>query len=376
MTYRERASGIECYKVIAIGLIVLSHVIQTICNPVPQLPLAKSQFLNIYQASHNPTNILLGMLQICGILGNHMFLICSVCFLRESKKQNDAKIIHMVLDVWIINLCVFGILHLFHIPMERWDTIRVLFPTMFALNWYITCYILLYRLHPYLNRFLDSLAPQEHVHLMTEMFFLYYVLPVFVEGKVYFFNEMIQFVTIYVTVSFFKRYRLDLCEDRKKNRNLFCGALFFYVGLYLGWNQLGLHIQAFAWMAQHFTIPNSLFMFGVAFSSFQWFRQYKGVHPFLNRIASSSLIVYIVHENLLFRTYIRPWIEVRVFEMFCYRHCVLLVFQMALVLAIVSFGVSVIYQSLMNRRVEALSQWLLEKFCKIWNRYQTKVLAK
>lgn len=83
-----------------------------------------------------------------------------------------------------------------------------------------------------------------------------------------------------------------------------------------------------------------------------------------------------MHENLLFRTYIRPWIEVRVFEMFCYRHCVLLVFQMALVLAIVSFGVSVIYQSLMNRRVEALSQWLLEKFCKIWNRYQTKVLAK
>ena len=50
---KERESGIELYKVIAIFLIVLSHVIQTLTEPNYVLGIGEGTFINIATATTN-----------------------------------------------------------------------------------------------------------------------------------------------------------------------------------------------------------------------------------------------------------------------------------------------------------------------------------
>lgn len=104
---KERESGIELYKVIAIFLIVLSHVIQTLTEPNYVLGIGEGTFINIATATTDLDVLLLALFRICGALGNNMFFICSAWFLVNSKKMSLKKVIRMILDVWIINMIVF-----------------------------------------------------------------------------------------------------------------------------------------------------------------------------------------------------------------------------------------------------------------------------
>ena len=83
---KERESGIELYKVIAIFLIVLSHVIQTLTEPNYVLGIGEGTFINIATATTDLDVLLLALFRICGALGNNMFFICSAWFLVNSKK--------------------------------------------------------------------------------------------------------------------------------------------------------------------------------------------------------------------------------------------------------------------------------------------------
>ena len=81
---KERESGIELYKVIAIFLIVLSHVIQTLTEPNYVLGIGEGTFINIATATTDLNVLLLALFRICGALGNNMFFICSAWFLVNS----------------------------------------------------------------------------------------------------------------------------------------------------------------------------------------------------------------------------------------------------------------------------------------------------
>ena len=81
---KERESGIELYKVIAIFLIVLSHVIQTLTEPNYVLGIGEGTFINIATATTDLNVLLLALFRICGVLGNNMFFICSAWFLVNS----------------------------------------------------------------------------------------------------------------------------------------------------------------------------------------------------------------------------------------------------------------------------------------------------
>lgn len=375
---KERESGIELYKVIAIFLIVLSHVIQTLTEPNYVLGIGEGTFINIATATTDLDVLLLALFRICGALGNNMFFICSAWFLVNSKKMSLKKVIHMVLDVWIINMIVFWGLHAIGIQFQISDTVRTFFPTTFANNWYITCYLLFYLIHPFLNRMLEQLNISEHFALTSFLFMIYFIIPVLPleEINLFFANELVIFLATYVIVSFIKTYKNEWTENLKLNKGILFVSIVSYVVLILSVDYLGLRTNYFLNRLVRWNMNNSLFMFLIAFSSFNMMKKKKFINRTINYFSSLSLLVYIFHENLAFRRYFRPVIEFSILRRFGIEHAFICAVFMAVSLAILSFIISAIYKIFFTKIVSKLSSIISQNIQTLWKKYERLVIEE
>lgn len=375
---KERESGIELYKVIAIFLIVLSHVIQTLTEPNYVLGIGEGTFINIATATRDLDVLLLALFRICGALGNNMFFICSAWFLVNSKKMSLKKVIHMVLDVWIINMIVFWGLHAIGIQFQISDTVRTFFPTTFANNWYITCYLLFYLIHPFLNRMLEQLNISEHFALTSFLFMIYFIIPVLPleEINLFFANELVIFLATYVIVSFIKTYKNEWTENLKLNKGILFVSIVSYVVLILSVDYLGLRTNYFLNRLVRWNMNNSLFMFLIAFSSFNMMKKKKFINRTINYFSSLSLLVYIFHENLAFRRYFRPVIEFSILRRFGIEHAFICAVFMAVSLAILSFIISAIYKIFFTKIVSKLSSIISQNIQTLWKKYERLVIEE
>ena len=375
---KERESGIELYKVIAIFLIVLSHVIQTLTEPNYVLGIGEGTFINIATATTDLDVLLLALFRICGALGNNMFFICSAWFLVNSKKMSLKKVIRMILDVWIINMIVFWGLHAIGIQFQVSDTVRTFFPTTFANNWYITCYLLFYLIHPFLNRMLEQLNISEHFALTSFLFMIYFIIPVLPleEINLFFANELVIFLATYVIVSFIKIYKNEWTENLKLNKGILFVSIVSYVALILSVDYLGLRTNYFLNRLVRWNMNNSLFMFLIAFSSFNMMKKKKFINRTINYFSSLSLLVYIFHENLAFRRYFRPVIEFSILRRFGIEHAFICAVFMAVSLAILSFIISAIYKIFFTKIVSKLSSIISQNIQTLWKKYERLVIEE
>lgn len=375
---KERESGIELYKVIAIFLIVLSHVIQTLTEPNYVLGIGEGTFINIATATTNLNVLLLAVFRICGALGNNMFFICSAWFLVNSKKMSLKKVIHMILDVWIINMIVLIALHSIGVQLQISDTVKTFFPTTFANNWYITCYLLFYMIHPFLNRMIEQLSINEHLAFATILFVIYFIIPVLPleEINLFFANEFVIFLATYVIVSFIKIYKNEWTEKLKTNKCILFVSIISYVVLILCVDFLGLRTNYFLNRLARWNMNNSLFMFLIAFSSFNIMKKKEFINRTINYLSSLSLLVYIFHENLAFRRYFRPVIEFSILNRFGIEHAFICAVCMAVSLAILSFIISAIYKIFFTKTVSKLSSIISKNLLTLWKKYERLVIEE
>ena len=375
---KERESGIELYKVIAIFLIVLSHVIQTLTEPNYVLGIGEGTFINIATATTNLNVLLLAVFRICGALGNNMFFICSAWFLVNSKKMSLKKVVHMILDVWIINMIVLIALRSIGVQLQISDTVKTFFPTTFANNWYITCYLLFYMIHPFLNRMLDQMSINEHLAFATILFVIYFIIPVLPleEINLFFANEFVIFLATYVIVSFIEIYKNEWTENLKFNECILFVSIISYVVLILCVDYLALRTNYFLNRLVRWNMNNSLFMFLIAFSSFNIMKKKKFINRSINYLSSLSLLVYIFHENLAFRRYLRPVIEFSILNRFGIEHAFICAVCMAVSLAILSFIISAIYKIFFIKTVSKLSSIISKNLLTLWKKYERLVIEE
>lgn len=375
---KERESGIELYKVIAIFLIVLSHVIQTLTEPNYVLGIGEGTFINIATATTNLNVLLLAVFRICGALGNNMFFICSAWFLVNSKKMSLKKVVHMILDVWIINMIVLIALRSIGVQLQISDTVKTFFPTTFANNWYITCYLLFYMIHPFLNRMIEQLSINEHLALTSFLFVSYFIIPVLPleEINLFFANEFVIFLATYVIVSFIKIYKNEWTEKLKTNKCILFVSVISYIVLILCVDFLDLRTNYFLNRLVRWNMNNSLFMFLIAFSSFNIMKKKEFINRTINYLSSLSLLVYIFHENLAFRRYFRPVIEFSILNRFGIEHAFICAVCMAVSLAILSFIISAIYKTFFTKIVSKLSSIISKNFLTLWKKYERLVIEE
>ena len=359
-----RNSGIELFKVIGMFLIVICHVLQTLSeNPNVEKIISQEY------ATNNIQTLLMIILRYCGVIGNTIFFVSSAWFLLDSKKFSMKKEFFMLFEVWIVSvLIMFILIAAGPVQIGKKMMIKSLFPTFFATNWYMTCYLLFYPIHTVLNSVIQNMSQKNLLRTATVMAFLY--LGMNTVRNSFFASFLIQWITIYFVVAYLKFYMKDFCDSKKGNLIMFILCLGMTIGMVVMTNILGLRIAFFSNKVQYWRqICNPFIVFGVI-AMLNLVRRSTFRSKFINGLSSLSLLIYIIHENYLLRTYYRPKIINLFYREYGYDYVVPMMLLIALIIFVASAIISFVYVLILRKLVEKIGTLLL----KIWEKAEAVIM--
>lgn len=126
----------------------------------------------------------------------------------------------------------------------------------------------------------------------------------------------------------------------------------------------------------HFDNNSNILAFLLALSLFMMTVERK---PFyskgINYIAGLSLTVYVVHENILVRTYLRPLVWIWIKKNFGYSYVLLRDIIFATVLFVVSILISSLYKETLQRLIHKICDKLYEPLKLMCTRTIDKIIS-
>lgn len=109
---------------------------------------------------------------------------------------------------------------------------------------------------------------------------------------------------------------------------------------------------------------------------FQFVKTKIFVNNIINKISSLSLLVYIIHENILVRTYIRPQIWIFIYEKYGYSRVVLWVLLHASTIFVLAILVSWLYKISIERIIYGVSDRLYKFIICTYEKNIIKLMQK
>lgn len=369
----HRNSSIELLKIFSILLIIISHVTQTL-GYQNELIANQNYLINLKSSTTDITTLFLVLLRHLGCIGNSIFFVCSAWFLLDSKEVKTTKLFQIIINVIFISLAILVPVYIIrngNIPLKI--IIRQFFPITFANNWYLTCYILFYPIHPYLNKIIKGMTSMELFKSTVILNFLYVFLNSIFDG-LFMASPLILWVTIYFTIAYIKLYVPKLENNIKLNLFVLVTSIFGLLSLIIITNYLGLR-YSFSNQNLHWASNNNPFAITFALSLFLIVKNNKLAFTsrFVNYIATLTIFIYLIHENFLIRRFYRPIVWQYIHDYYGYEHIILYLFFYVMILFLISTLISALYQLLTRAVVNKLSIMIDLLFGKFFNYLHSKV---
>lgn len=367
---QTRDSGIELLKIFAIFVIVINHTVQSLTNEAYNIP-NNGFVIDISRATTNIQCILLQIFRHFGVLGNSVFFICSAWFLLKSKNWNKKKWLFMVIEIWVVSIVIFIITYkILYISIGI--IISSLFPTTFGNNWYMTCYLLFYPIHPILNSIVNMMNQRQLFRSTLVMVFLY-VFMNFINCSWFFSSAIILWITIYFAIAYMQKYLMSFVDNIRENIILFIIGVIGFIGIILITDICGLYSQVLSDKVMRWVNNCNPFLLAMSIAMFNIARNIHFKNRFINYISKLSLLIYIIHENIILRTYFRPAMWNYVYKRFGYSDVIQWVFIISFIIFIFGILCSILYVLTLQRFVNKVSgklyevvrikYLLFEKFC-------------
>lgn len=339
----KRESGIELLKIFAMLMIICSH-------SIPYSESLRSvygeAFIDITCATTNISDFIMIIFKYLGQLGNAVFVICSAWFLTNSKRVKPEKVIEIVLDSFLISI---GILLLFIISGQHIETItfiKQIFPITFQNFWFVSCYLLLYSIHPLLNIIIDSVTQRQLLRIVLIMLILYSGISFVLVNK-YYYSHLVGFILIYFMTAYMKKYMPKISTNKKYNIRLFLASLIGLIVMLAVTDGGGLKIDVFSHMMLRWCIFTNPFILGMAISLFNIFRHNVFYNFKINYLSSLTLIVYMLHENPMICNNIKPMYFVYMVGCPILKSLILV-----LITAILSFALAALYMEILKKPIK------------------------
>lgn len=364
---KERYSGVELLKIFGILLVVISHVVQTLQYNGNELLGYNDYFVDLNLPTSNVSYLILSILRHSGHLGNSIFFLSSAWFFLDSKKTNFKKILRMICDIWVISvLMLLPCLIISGGNIELQYILRSFFPTICFNNWYATTYIIFCLFYPIFNKIISKIDFKKHLLLIGLLLILFIGLNTLYKltndlNVVEPFVNLSIWTLLYFIVAFLKKYAINLCKNIKLNFILCFSSITFLICTILLLNYLGLKYPNLQISILMFNSKNSIFLLVIAFSALNIFNSLKFKNSFINYFSKFSLLIYIIHENLVFKKYYRPVFWQLIYLNFGYKYILLWTILFILILFLVSTLISFIYKILLQRHINHISDKIYEK---------------
>ena len=248
---------------------------------------------------------------IFGKIGVDIFIIISAWFMVDRKFKYN-KLIKLFGEVWFYSIVI---LLLFLFVLEPVDKIGIksivcsILPVLTGANWFITAYVILMLISPFLNEAINKFDKKILRNILITMF----ILSVLINGTISKFlvdagNNIFFFTFLYLLIGYIKRY--DCIRKTSYKRNLLIAAISFAVYV-LSVVVIALIGHAFGdnpTILKHsgyFYKQNTIFTFLTSLELLIATIKMKPIESkFINKIASATFGVYLIHDNSLMRPYI------------------------------------------------------------------------
>ena len=361
----KRNSSIELLKVIALFFVVLCH----------SLPLYKFEgstelegFLNLRQSTGNFNQLLLIIFSHLGQVGNALFIVPSAFFLLDNNEVKKSKIVQYIIDTFIISIIYLVVFIIIKSKLPLVFIISALLPITFNFYWFITCYILLYAIHPWLNNIIKKLEKKQLFMANLCMFLLYCVISFTLDGK-YYYSHLVGFIVYYFFVAYVKMYLPRLSTDRNANLKILAFCVCGFIALIVGTNYLGIRLFVTSGLVGNFESFINPFIVGISISAFNLCRLRTWNNKIINTVSSTSLLVFVISNNNIVCSFIKPILFEYIYIHMSYRFIVVICLSIAIVTMTISVLIALIYR----KTIQKIISVCITKIIKICDLISTKV---
>lgn len=234
-----------------------------------------------------------------GKIGVNLFVMLTGYFGIKTTSINKDKLLKLSIQTTFFQY--FGIV-LFIIlgnNIEIKSLITFLFPIIFNKYWFITAYVVMFLLSPYINRGLMTLSKKEYQNLILLLLVIWCFIPTFSNQLYSGFNwtQQIWMIVTYIFGAYIRLYPPKL----KSITILVCLSIVLLLGSVIVISIIARFIYSKATpYITYFCWSNSILAVFCTFMLFIFFVNLKISHNnMINRLGTSALSVYLFHENQL-----------------------------------------------------------------------------
>jgi len=279
----KRASNFELLRIISIIIIVARHyALYTYAD----VELYTLPVLN---------RVLLDCMNSGGQIGVNCFILISGYFYNRSH-FSWKKLINLWFEIFffsiVLSLTAVGLgIADFNIK----NLLLWMLPISSSQYWFLSCYLLLYFISPYLKRIIDNVEKKDYLVLLGGLLLTLSIIPTFIQRDIWASN-MAWFVTLYLIGAYIKKHNVFVFAVRK----LIVPLVFCVIGVcgcVIALDYLKID-NIFYFVFPAYKIP----VFVCSMCVFLLFKNLSiQSNRLINQIASYSLGIYIIHNNEQFR---------------------------------------------------------------------------
>lgn len=285
----SRNTGLDILRMISMLAIVLLHLYHW---------GGVTQSIEIHTVNYYLVWILFG----AAYIAVDVYVLISGYYLCE-KEFSWKKLLSIVVQTAVFSLVCYFITHL-NGNVSLTGIITNMFPVLLKKYWFVTIYVGMYCLSPFINILINAMNQKQHKKLIEACVVLFSITPTisFKTDTFAFGNGMgiVWFCVLYIIAGYIKKYGLEI-------RPIKIYAIMFL--LLTGLSKIVMSevsyitdIQAFQNRSKILFQYNSITVLLGAVSVFICFMRVKkrfpnGLSHFISYIASASFSVYLIHDN-------------------------------------------------------------------------------
>lgn len=360
---KNRNSSLELLRIISMFFIIMHHY------------SVHGGYETLSYNNFSTSTVFIQILSIFGKIGCQIFALISGYFLITSDlKNNTKKIIKLITQLYFYSLIILFIVDIFDlIPLTTIDIIKSILPIIYD-NWYIINYILLLLLVPYLNNIILNLSKDNFKKLIIIVFFTWSIIPILTDYSYildsWSFSNLDFFIVMYLIGSYIK---LHYQSERKNNVNLLVSISFSIILIfltliidYIGYKSHNNHLFNYALGLSQLNSPITLIC---SIYIFIYCTKIKSNSKIINTISSTTLGIYLLHDNILMRKYIWQYISPNInYIHFPYIHAIIKIIIIFIVCSIIEYIRIITFKK--------IDIWIYNKANIIYNTLTKKIQKK
>lgn len=347
MIKNERNSNLELLRIVSMVLIVAFHY--------------AGHGFNRDLLDYTYNKYIIDILMIGGKLGVNCFVLISAYFMIESKITLK-KLMKLWTEIWFYSITILIIFYTWLVP-DNFISFRVIIknilPVIYSQYWFMTNYIILMILSPYLNKCIKIVGKEFHQNLILILTIMWSIIMMIFPNSNLDFSNIGWFILLYLIAAYIRLY-INLFLDYKCHlKRLLIGISIYLISILI-FNLAGdiLNNKFLLKHSVYLANPKSIVLLFISVELLMMFLSMKKwSNKFINIIASATLGVYLIHDN----NFVRPYLWKDLLNNQSMYHSEYLIFHAIC---------SIILVYIICTIIDLLRQLTIEKLYELfWNKY-------